>query len=465
MVANDQLTMVANYATTLVANYATTLVANYATTLVANYATTFYPPTMISATFTIFTILSELRRGRPASQLWRIFYHFGESLTPRIPFWLHLCVQASLLDSSCPPRPARHFNTWLTLPPEVQTHELLEAWLRTPKNAQDRCARRAFIRRLEQREPLMDRDQRDLPGLQALGLCQPGSLTAWGEIILLNKPAPTQPQPAAWHIEGDQLFIPFPPDWSLLWELEAFLRPASPGRYLLRKPDLRHAAAHGLCAAPFDKLTPSRCPSGRATPTRQGWENGFMRVLETGLRAPLPQALRAAILSQPVLNVTEGIVLEFSNSEELKRLRRSTVLREHFEHILSPRHVCVSAENAPRLLELLERRGIYAHSLMEAAPKDERSHTRNYFRQPTLPLPKGWTVTKEDLLTEHLRLQQALDILYHAPGGIRPEPRRITPLLMEEHGGQVYVIAYCHTRRAQRTFRLDRIEIPARKEP
>ena len=74
-------------------------------------------------------------------------------------------------------------------------------------------------------------------------------------------------------------------------------------------------------------------------------------------------------------------------------------------------------------------------------------------------------MTKEDLLTEHLRLQQALDILYHAPGGIRPEPRRITPLLMEEHGGQVYVIDYCHTRRAQRTFRLDRIEIPARKEP
>jgi len=394
---------------------------------------------MISATFTIFTILSELRRGRPATQLWRIFYRFGESLSPRVPFWLRLCLQAGLLDSSSPPHPARHFKTWLALPPEAQTLELLEAWQRVPKNVQDRCARRALIGRLERGEPLISRNQRDLPALQALGLCQQGRLTAWGEIILLDKPAPTPPPPAAWRIEGDQLFVPFPPDWSLLWELERFLSPAAPGLYPLSAPALRKAVQRG----PAEEL---------------------IAILERGTAFPIPPDLRAAILDQPVLNVTEGIVLEFSNPEELKRLRRSAVLREHFEHILSPRHVCVSAKNAPRLLELLERRGIHARLLLEASPEEDRPCPRTYFHQHPAPLSEE-EVLPRGILEKYLRLQQALDILYHAPGGVRPESRRITPLLMEERGGHAYVIAYCHTRRAQRTFRLDRIEIPGSENP
>jgi len=49
--------------------------------------------------------------------------------------------------------------------------------------------------------------------------------------------------------------------------------------------------------------------------------------------------------------------------------------------------------------------------------------------------------------------------LYRAPG-YPAEQRRITPLIIEQRGEQTYVIAYCQTRRAQRTFRLDRIEVP-----
>lgn len=53
---------------------------------------------------------------------------------------------------------------------------------------------------------------------------------------------------------------------------------------------------------------------------------------------------------------------------------------------------------------------------------------------------------------------EALDVLYQASGKHSPELRHLTPLLMEERGGKVYLVAYCHTRRAARTFRLDRLQ-------
>jgi hypothetical protein len=73
--------------------------------------------------------------------------------------------------------------------------------------------------------------------------------------------------------------------------------------------------------------------------------------------------------------------------------------------------------------------------------------------------PLGKAVPKLELVERYLQLQQALDVLYRAPG-YPAEQRRITPLLIEQSGEQTYVIAYCQTRRAQRTFRLDRMEIP-----
>jgi hypothetical protein len=234
--------------------------------------------------------------------------------------------------------------------------------------------------------------------------------------------------------------VPFPPNWFLLWDLEAFLQPSSPGRYSIAQPGLRNAAQRGIALFGSNK-----------------WETVFIHVLETGLGASILPGLRAAILGQPVLQVTQGIVLEFSCPEELKQLRRSPILREYFDCVISPRHVRVEMQKADRLMKLLEQRGIYARSLSE---KDEAdSEQRTYFRQAT-SIPSKGNTPLPILLAEYQRLQQALDILYHAPGGVRPEHRRITPMLMEERGEYVYVIAYCHTRRAQRTFRLDRIEIP-----
>jgi hypothetical protein len=396
---------------------------------------------MLDAPFVIFTILTELRRGVPPDQLWKTFSRFRERLSPRLPFWYHLCQQIGLLGASAPYRPSRMVKTWLTLPPKEQTLALLETWLALPKKHTDRAARQALLLRLKEGATLKTRDQRDLVGLQALGICFEEKLGAWGKVVLLGEPEPSPHSPAPWYLENNTLCVPFPANLPLLWELEAFLRPSSRGKYPLDQPNLRRAAQRGA-----------------ALPGSDEWESVFIHILETDLGASIPSGLRSAILGQPVVHVLEGTFLEFSSPDELKRLRRSPILREHFEQILSPRHVYIEAQKAAHLMKLLEQRGLYARNFTEEGSKVQGQRT--YFRRPVLSMPGKSSQPLPDLLMEYQRLQQALDILYHAPGSLRPEHRRITPLLMEERRGQVYVTAYCHTRRAQRTFRLDRIEIP-----
>ena len=81
------------------------------------------------------------------------------------------------------------------------------------------------------------------------------------------------------------------------------------------------------------------------------------------------------------------------------------------------------------------------------------------FRKRNCCNPSADTSSKLELLEKYKQLQQAIDVLYRVPG-YPAEQRRITPLLIEERGEYTYVSAYCQNRRAQRTFRLDRIEIP-----
>lgn len=60
---------------------------------------------------------------------------------------------------------------------------------------------------------------------------------------------------------------------------------------------------------------------------------------------------------------------------------------------------------------------------------------------------------------EAIRQEATLDVMYRASGRHTSEPRRITPLLIEPRGSRIYLMAYCHTRRANRTFRMDRLQL------
>ena len=171
---------------------------------------------------------------------------------------------------------------------------------------------------------------------------------------------------------------------------------------------------------------------------------------------PLPGALRARILEQPSLHVFEGVLIEFSHPSDLQAARCSPGMRKHFERIISPRHVVISSKQVASILKTLARRGVHCHPVeQETQRKKKRTH---FYRTETLR-PTGRSISMRTLLEKHIQLQQALDIFYRVPG-YQAERRRITPLLIELRGEHLYLSAYCQNRRANRLFRLDRMEIP-----
>jgi len=390
----------------------------------------------LPALYLIFSLLNAFRRGIPRQDIWLEFRRQDIALKPRLSFWLALCRQAHLLDENNPPRVSHFARQWLAMPPDAQALHLLDAWQNAPKNFAERRFRRKLLWKLQYDQPLSNKDLRSINGLQALGLCQDAQLTAWGCLLIKGEgECPTPPAQQAWQVEDDHLVAPLPSQVCLLWDLEAFLRPSAPGRY---------------------PLTPQALLSA----VNQGERNDLIALLERGTRAPLPPAMRARILEQPSLHILEGVVIAFSHPSDLQAARRNPGLRRCFEHILSPRHAFLSAKDAPAVLRMLARRGVQVSNAQGQFPEKRTHFSREIpIPQASLLQPLGEAVPILQLLERYRQHQLAVEILYRAPG-CPPEKRRITPLLIEQRGEYTYVQAYCQSRRAKRTFRLDRMEIP-----
>jgi len=385
-----------------------------------------------SSTFIPFAFLSALRREIPAANIWREFRRMGIRLKPRLIFWLKLLRQAKLIGHGAIPRPSRYIHRWLTLSADAQTQHLLEAWLKAPKNRKDRLARRAMLLRLTQGKPLIKRDQRDISGLKALGICDGEKLTAWGELLLNKKGKIPSPLPRrAWYIKEDKLVVPLPTDWTMLWELESWLQPIAPGIYALNRQAIRSALQ--LATA-----------------------KEMIALLESRLQSPLPSKIKALFLRQPILSTYTGSVYEFSDPAELRQLRKSPVLRKHFNHLLSPRAVHVLEKDQKHVEKLLKRRGIALKPLWDNPPEStpKRRIKDRQSREYTSTKPK---VTLGALLKWAIQTQTGIPIIYRAVNR-QPEQRHITPLHFEERNGYRYLIAFCHKARAQRMFRLDRMK-------
>lgn len=385
----------------------------------------------LPALYIIFTLLNAFRRGMERKNIWREFHRQKIALTPRLSFWIPLCRAAGLLDEvEGQIRVTRYARQWLNKTPEEQTFRLIEAWQNAPKNYSARQFRRKLLWKLKYDQTLTQKDLGANHALEAQGLCKEGKLTQWGKFFIKGEgelPTPKPPEPCAIH--ENHFVASVAQQTDLLWELEKHLRPISPGRYPLTQ---------------------------RALHFHTGDPHELIALLERGLQKEISKSTRALILHQPSLRVLEGFVIEFSNPAELKELRRQPNLRQHVEQYLSPRHVFVASTDAKKLLKLFEQRGIHA-AFHEELPETQKKRT--HFPGKVLLKPTGRSLPKMELLGKYMQLQQALDILYRAPG-FPAEQRRITPLSIEQRGEQTYVIAYCQTRRAQRTFRLDRMEIP-----
>lgn len=389
-------------------------------------------PQQFPPLYVIFTLLSSIRRGIPRKNIWREFRRQGVSLRPRLSFWVPLCKQTGLIrETDQQLRVTSHASAWLNKTPEEQILSLLEAWQNSPKNKKTRQFRKKLLWKLRHNQLLTAKDQAAFNGLDALGMTANGVLTSYGRYFIQNEgnlPSPRPIPPCAIH--GENFITPLPSRLSLLWQIELHLRPSMPGVYPLAR---------------------------RALHFYNGDPHELIQLLEEGMKSTLPDHARSLILKQPSIRIAEGIVLEFSSPAELAQLRRQPVLRKYFEEFLSSQRVLIAQRNAKMVFELLKRRGVNVHRNEDQAPavKTKRTH----FPQNPLVQPVGRSASKLALIEKYKQLGQALDMLYRAPG-CAPEKRRITPLAIEQRGEHTYIIAYCQTRRGQRTFRLDRMEVP-----
>lgn len=474
----------------------------------------------------VFNLLCVCRRAQVDSprsirnEIKRRGLYFGnlEGLPP-ISFWIRLCQSAWLLDEETPPYPTLATVEWLMLPLHEQIHALLKGWLRAPLSSRLKRARQQLLDHLASQAALGTIHRRELTGLQALGMVEGEHLSELGRSILDGVPMPARPA-ENWRLEGDQLVVPYPPDWALLWELDSFLEPAAPGLYPLGLKALRKAAQRGALARRAEDLR------ARPLPT----------VIESGLGMKLPDKFLESLSDQPVVRLLPGPVLEFDDPRELLSLRKSPAWRRELQDVLSPRYVHLEPRRAQKLIKRLVRKGLLGGNDLEAArrfapfitTKKEGGEAKPWrrgeslstadrtyllallllaegLRMPFAPPPGLFNKLAGDLnealravaarkasealsdlspsinwipedehpplpeeeliekLEQAIRKEEPVDVLYQASGRAHPEYRRLTPLLVEQRGLRYYLLAYCHSRKTNRTFRLDRlqwIEIP-----
>jgi|GEM_PF-1238256 len=473
---------------------------------------------------TIFNLLCILRTGRAASlrALRRAMKLRGLRSLEKAPggaapggpanlaFWIRLCRAGGLLDESVMPRPTLLAPDWLRWPLQDQLGHLLNAWQQAPRATAQKRWREAAIDRLRSGAALSSRRQRDLAGLQLLGVLTADHLTPLGAALLhpLGGPAWDElPSTAAWQLKEGSLWVPFPPDWVLLWELEKYLRPAAPGLY------------------PLPKFTADLC--------EMAGSSDLAIILEAGFDGAPPDGVLSRLAGQPDLRFISNPVLEFSHAADLLRLRRSRRLRRFLEQVLSARHVVLHRGDVPEFIQSLLRSGRYLDVRLGMAPwiagvqdqvpgKDETGALPADLPLLTaaeragllslvllgeklpgvIPPPPGLTAKLETGLVPALRrsaadqaerafqkilpkpahipepeistqpeqeviktiqkaidLSESLDVLYQTAAEAAAQPRHLTPLLLETRGPHTYLLAYCHMRRANRTFRLDRLKL------
>lgn len=452
----------------------------------------------------LFNLLSLARRAPSVRALHRqlrarqLFYgpEVGTPAGDAIPFgfWLRLAQAAALLDETA--QPTLFVPEWLDMPLEAQWHYLLEAWLAFPGSPRNRDTRTILLTHLLAREEISPTERRELKGLQFLNLVEEETLTPFGQSLLEGTlQDATLPQP--WYLHGTFLWVPYPPNYALLWELETYVDPVDPGVYPLDPRALRLASQRALSLeVDIVQMLPKLLARGMA--------------LDSPDELPALAELAYALDDQPYLTIAPGYLLTFSDPEEFRQMRRVPRLQPFQEGTLSAHHLFLSPSHASPILNWLQAHGLCAlptqteenhqdpltqneqavllalvlfaegsqamrvppgiiAKLIRNLPLSVRAAaTRKAWRalEQTFPRP-SWVPEPEvppmpapEIL---LRLERAIhsqtpvDFLYRKGQTHSPEARHVTPLLIEQRGLRFYLIGYCHTRRANRMFRLDRM--------
>lgn len=457
----------------------------------------------------IFALASAARHlPRPTRHWWNAALRVRGIQPPvRKAFWLRLMQSAALIDAlpTGAYRPTALLPAWFAQPAHQQARDLVEAWVRMPESLRVRQDRRRIIRKLGHPlgpQRLSATEHRQISALRLLGIWDGTSdgLSSFGRAALCAPKKHRDPacvadsQPPCWEIATYSVQIYRYPSMAahlpLLWELETFLQPYAPGAYLLTLPALRQAAQRGSLSE-------------------------LASILERGAGSPLSTDMRAQILGTPQTRLLTGSVLAFDSPTELAELRRRPGLRQWFDNLLSPRHVYLpphaqhgaitalaragipltsgTSPTAPETppahpslspgevadllalalavqemdlgvgapLELIEKLSAMLPPALLGTARRQAERAVKARQQPTSYSPPAEPGTvppaRIEVLQRAANREEALTVWYSPAGARRPEQRRITPLLIEQRGLGLYLIAFCHRRRANRTFRLDRL--------
>lgn len=439
---------------------------------------------------------------------------------PRVSFWLRLCQAASLLDEDQPPYPTLLVEEWLSWPFLRQISHLLEAWVQTPGSEKYRTMRKELLKRIFKGVSLGVSHRQELVGLQALGICDGERLTRLGIVLLegIDEERLIDQQPAPWILENKKLLVPFPPAWAFLWQLENYFDPFAPGVYSMETPALRLAAQRGaleaklplldilerglgekppawlierLAAEPTIRIIPGPVLEFTHPEELKGLREsqGLRRELEHLLssrhvaldpwraRRTLRQLHSQGLLSEqdigrilPAMEVvhcnhTDHIQPRDSTEQLRHSILRKPLTKSDRVYLLSLLLLAEGLQNAvaspPGLLRRLTQN--LDHSLRAVAARKATA-----MLEIIKPLPP-WKpeeapppLPPEELIAAiqgAIDREESIDVLYKASGKHAPEYRHLTPLIVEPRGERYYLIAYCHTRRANRTFRLDRLKL------
>ncbi len=467
----------------------------------------------------LFNLLWACRQGNieTARGLHRVFKRRQLALgkmdnAPRFSFWVRLARSADLLDEQMPPQPTLLACEWLSWSLGEQLQHLTAAWVGAAQRADLQALRRSLLLKLAQKATLGAQEKGERAALAALGFCVGDGLTPLGLALAAGDLAALpKHDPPPWRLVENNLQVAYPPDWALLWDLETYLLPETPGSYPLSDQALQRAAQRGAML--------------------EGAAPALVSILAAGLGEPPPKEIETRLLAQAAIQVLPGPVLAFSDAESLRQLRVARSWRAELEDIISPRHVHLDPWRAPVLLRRLRQRGLLHEHSLEAALRtfapaelpektgkrdkgsfskadrayllsllliaegldlplaaplglaekliyqmgeplrasaarkarkaiEARSSRPAWLPEPEPPDPPEQVVIA--FIERAIHTQESIDFDYQAPNR-NPEHRHVTPLLLEQRGLRYYLIAYCHKRRANRTFRLDRLKL--RQEP
>jgi uncharacterized protein YqcC (DUF446 family) len=428
------------------------------------------------------------------------------SRIPRLSFWIRLNQAASLISGGPSLFPTLVAEDWLTWNYAGQMRHLVEAWVNVPRNKNYQHIRAKIILDLVQERCLTKTQLQEITGLQALGICQGQQLTKVGKMLLTHSgencftPIPSQ----KWELRENNLIVPFPPDWELRWHLERFLEPVN-GIYPLNKNSLRLAAqqsvknqdpdlvsilGRGLNHKPPRKLIEDlqNQPIIQVIPgpvlefthpeeLKRLRKSPGMRKKTNHLLSPRHVAIEPQQAGQVIQKLCNMGLITGNSWEENILSSNSTdccphdpvIARQYSKAeriyllslVLLVKEIRGASSLPPALIPTL------AVGLNVSERQSAIRHAQKILGQ-LVPAPE-WHPDDEDsaIVPKDLVLalqtaidnENTIDILYQASGHHAPELRRISPLMIEERNGRYYVIAYCHLRRANRTFRLDRLEL------